>query len=118
MKLFGKNEEPIPDPIPENPEERAKEMLKEMREMNRLLKLNAATMGEFRYRFFGGLYQGLGTVIGATVVIAIIVRILARLATLETLGPYIREVQGLLDRTPPPNSAPAKREGANAETRP
>ncbi len=88
------------EPAPEEPTDVA--LLRELKENNRLLKLNAAGMMSFRWRFLGGLYQGVGTVVGATVVIAIVIRILAKLATVETVGPYVREIQTMLERNRPP----------------
>lgn len=77
-------------------------LLAELQENNRLLKMNVAAQTEFRWRFFAGLWTGLGTVLGATVLIAIIVRILAGLATVDRIGPYVRQLQEAIER-PQPN---------------
>ena len=107
----------MPDPPPTSPEDRPHDvpasdetLLREIRELSSQLRRNTAAFTEFRWRFLGGLYQGVGTVVGATVVIAIIIRILARLATVEAVGPYIRDLQQMLERNPPPSSrqAPAR----------
>lgn len=92
MHLHHHEKEPIPE---KTTEER---LLEAMVENNRLLKLNVNAQTQFRWRFFAGLSTGFGTVVGATVVIAIVVRLLASLATVERIGPYIRDVQEMLER--------------------
>ena len=86
------------------PEEVNRHLLAELKENNRLLKLNARVMGAFRDRFLAGLWTGFGTVVGATVLIAVVIRILAPLASIDRIGPYIKDVQDLLER--PKNAAP------------
>lgn len=84
------------------PEKTTEQLLLEaVQENNRLLKLNVNAQTQFRWRFFAGLATGFGTVVGATVVIAIIVRLLAGLATVDRIGPYVRDLQEMLERPAP-----------------
>lgn len=84
------------------PEKSNEELLLEaIRENNRLLKLNVNAQTQFRWRFFAGLVTGFGTVVGATVVIAVVVRLLAGLATVDRIGPFVRDLQQMLERPAP-----------------
>lgn len=77
---------------------REEQMLKALTENNRLLRLQIKSQTQFRWRFFAGVSTGLGTAIGATVVVAILIRLLAFFATVDRIGPYVRDIQEMLER--------------------
>lgn len=81
---------------PKSPEARQLELeaaiLDELRRMNRLLY--AITYGPRRYTlsFFSGITRGLGALLGATVVFALLIGLLSRLNTVPLIGGYVTQV--------------------------
>ncbi len=67
-------------------------ILDELRRMNRLLY--NITYGPRRYTlaFFSGIVRGLGALLGATVVFALLVGLLSRLDTVPLIGSYVSEI--------------------------
>ena len=67
-------------------------ILEELRRMNRLLY--AISYGPRRYTlaFFSGIVRGLGALLGATVVFALLIGLLSRLDTVPLIGSYVTQV--------------------------
>jgi hypothetical protein len=63
-------------------------LAKEIRELTKELK----TTNSFSQKFLLALVNGFGTVIGATVLIAILIFILSKLANIEFLKPFVQTI--------------------------
>lgn len=74
------------------------ELLAAIKRNNDLIQQLIDVQVKFVPRFLGGVFAGLGTVVGATIVVAILVRILAPLASVERIGPYFKELSDALQR--------------------
>jgi len=61
-------------------------------EQNRLLTENLRYQKSIRERILAGVWQGLGTVIGATVVVSLIIYGLKQIATVEWISPIVTKV--------------------------
>ncbi|MGL5830522.1 MAG: DUF5665 domain-containing protein [Candidatus Altimarinota bacterium] len=72
---------PTPDPL-----------IRELYLLRRELRL----ANSFRNKFFGGLLTGLGTVLGATLLVAIVIFILSQLATIEIIKPFVENIADIV----------------------
>ncbi|MER3496898.1 MAG: hypothetical protein C4320_09150 [Armatimonadota bacterium] len=81
--------------------------LAELREMNRLLRLNILALSGVKQRFLAGLWTGFGTVLGATVLIGLMVRLIAPFTKAEVVGPYLQKLQDQLERPRPDRAVPS-----------
>lgn len=64
-----------------------------------LLRRELRIANAFRYKFLGGLLTGLGTVLGATLLVAIVIFILSQLATIEIIKPFIENITDIVQNT-------------------
>jgi len=67
-----------------------------VREMKKL-RLELEAMNSFMRRFSLGVLTGFGTVVGATVVVALVVFILSKLATIETIKPFVEQIVHIVE---------------------
>jgi hypothetical protein len=70
-------------------------LIRELQLLRRELRIANA----FRYKFLGGLTTGLGTVLGATLLVAILIFILSQLATIEVIKPFIETITDIVQNT-------------------
>lgn len=73
---------------------------------NKLLKEFVESQTHFGKRLVAGLWTGLGTVLGATVVVSLLVVMLKPLAEVDWVGPIVNRVIDSLDRRRPVNDPP------------
>ena len=57
-----------------------------------LLRQEIQKSNSFLQKFFAGLLTGLGTVLGATVLLALLIYLLSQLATFEWLKPFVEQI--------------------------
>jgi transposase len=78
------------------------ELLVELRRCNDLMERQIANHRNWRLAFRNGLVAGLGTILGMTVLVSILVSALKPFKKLETLGPMIDRLdQTLQERNRP-----------------
>jgi len=53
----------------------------------------------FKNKFIGGLLTGLGTVLGATLLVALVLYVLAQLASIEMIRPFVEEIAGIVQNS-------------------
>lgn len=75
-------------------------------EQNKLLKQFVESQTHFSKRLVAGLWTGLGTVLGATVVVSLLIFALRPLARVDWVGPIVNRVIDSLDRRRPMESPP------------
>jgi hypothetical protein len=68
------------------------ELKKISTELTEIKKLMISNKEKFHYRFLLGVVGGFGTVIGATIVVAVFIYVLGQLTSVETLRPFIEEI--------------------------
>jgi ABC-type methionine transport system permease subunit len=71
------------------------EMLRELREMKRAL-LNQASL---KTKFLQGMASGFGTVVGATLIVALFIFILNQVAEVQILEPLVQRVIEIVNKT-------------------
>lgn len=85
------NEDPaLPSSLPSREELLA--LTQELRTQNEALQKLASAFASFKIRFLMGIVTGLGTVIGATVVVSLLAFLLRPLANAEVIGPFIGDI--------------------------
>ena len=78
----------------------------QVEEQNKLLKQITDNQTHFGKRLVAGLWTGLGTVLGATVVVSLLVVMLKPLAEVDWVGPIVNRVIDSLDRRRPVSEPP------------
>lgn len=73
---------------------------------NKLLAEFVASQTHFGRRLVSGLWTGLGTVLGATVVVSLLIVVLRPLAQVDWVGPIVNRVIDSLDRRRPATEPP------------
>ncbi len=73
---------------------------------NKLLKEFVESQTHMGKRLVAGLWTGLGTVLGATVVVSLLVVMLKPLAEVDWVGPIVNRVIDSLDRRRPASEPP------------
>jgi hypothetical protein len=68
---------------------------------NKLLREFVESQTHFGKRLVAGLWTGLGTVLGATVVVSLLIVVLKPLAEVDWVGPIVNRVIDSLDRRRP-----------------
>lgn len=72
-----------------------KKISEELISIRKFLEYNKET---YTGRFMLGVVSGFGAVIGATIVVALLVYILSKLATIELLRPFIEQIIDIVNR--------------------
>ena len=70
-------------------------LTKEMKELTKELKISNSLSN----RFLMAIITGFGTVIGATLLIALMLFILSKLATFETLKPFVEQIVQIVENS-------------------
>jgi hypothetical protein len=90
--------------------EATERLIKHVEENNRLMSLYIESQTSFRRRVIAGLWTGLGTVVGATVMVSVLVLALKPLANVQWISPIVKKViDDLETRQPITKSPPANR---------
>jgi hypothetical protein len=74
---------------------------------NKLLREFVESQTHFGKRLVAGLWTGLGTVLGATVVVSLLIVVLKPLAEVDWVGPIVNRVIDSLDRRRPAIEPPS-----------
>ncbi len=94
-------EEPQPDL-----QQAIEKLTTQVEAQNKLLKEFVESQTHFGKRLIAGLWTGLGTVLGATVVVSLLILILKPLAQVDWVGPIVNRVIDSLDRRRPVTEPP------------
>ena len=62
----------------------------------RLLNEQLSYLNSWRTKFLTGIITGFATVMGATVVVALVIFILTQLATIEWLKPFVEDIVNIV----------------------
>ena len=73
--------------------------IKDLQHQIHLLTVEIETTNSFLRKFLLALVTGLGTVIGATLLIALLVYILSQLATFEVLKPFVQSIVDIVQHS-------------------
>lgn len=85
-------------------------LTEQVESQNKLLRQFVESQTHFGKRLVAGLWTGLGTVLGATVVVSLIVLALRPLAQVDWVGPIVNRVIDSLDRRRPLTDPPPVRQ--------
>ena len=77
---------------PEIKDETVRLLIEVVSEQNRLLREQIRWNKSIKQRVIGGILTGLGTVLGATVVVSVLIYGLKRIATVEWVSPIVNKV--------------------------
>ncbi len=94
-KITTKKTEAVDTPKPPTMPETLENLSQQIHRWNK--ELTAAN--SFRNKFIGGLLTGFGTVLGATLLVALLVFILSQLASIELIRPFIEEITHIVQRS-------------------
>lgn len=72
-----------------------KQLIRELRALNEQL----AYLNSWKTKFLTGVITGFATVVGATLVVALVIFILTQLATIQWLKPFVEEVVNIVSHS-------------------
>jgi hypothetical protein len=78
-----------------NSENQQKILIREIRELTKEVRLS----NSFWRKFLLALLTGLGTVIGATVLVAVLIFFLSQLASFDFLRPFVQDIVQIVQTT-------------------